>query len=304
MDISVIVCTHNPRKDYLRRALEALKAQSLPLEHWELLLVDNASAEPLAGIWDLSWHPNARLVREGTLGLTPARLRSIREAKADLLVFVDDDNVLEPNYLAEANAIAARWPMLGAWGGQCIGEFESPPPEWTRPHWPMLAIRTLDADCWSNQMDYNTMPNGAGMCVRQPIALKYADMVAASPARALLDRCGTSLASGGDNDLALLTCKLGYGTALFKALRLKHLIPDLRLTEAYLVRLCEGMSSSEMILVAIHKGIVKEPTPVRKLINYVRASLTTGPERKFRFATLRGEREGRRFVNAHQSLFH
>ena len=92
--ISVIICSHNPRPEYLRRTLEALKAQTLPTKDWELLLVDNASKEPLAGRFDLSWHPNARHVRENELGLTTARLRGIREAHSDLLVFVDDDNVL------------------------------------------------------------------------------------------------------------------------------------------------------------------------------------------------------------------
>src|SRR5271170_3727335 len=102
MECSVIICTHNPRQDYLRLTLEGLEKQTLPKERWELLLIDNASKEPLAGKWDLSWHPNARHIREEELGLTPARLRGIKESKGGLLVFVDDDNVLEVNYLETA----------------------------------------------------------------------------------------------------------------------------------------------------------------------------------------------------------
>ena len=102
LNISVILCTHNPRKDYLRRVLAGLRAQTLPLHQWELLLVDNASAASLAGRFDLSWHPNARHVREEELGLTPARLRGIREASGAILVFVDDDTVLAPDYLEQA----------------------------------------------------------------------------------------------------------------------------------------------------------------------------------------------------------
>ena len=40
------------------------------------------------------------------LGLTPARLRGIRESRGELLVFVDDDNVLERDYLEVALALA------------------------------------------------------------------------------------------------------------------------------------------------------------------------------------------------------
>src|SRR5438045_2554303 len=88
-DISVVICTHNPRPDYLRRVLEALRNQTLPKKQWELLLIDNASSEPVAGNWDLKWHPNARHIGEYELGLTPARLRGIKESCGELLVFVD-----------------------------------------------------------------------------------------------------------------------------------------------------------------------------------------------------------------------
>src|ERR1700730_14399595 len=111
---SVIICTHNPRLHYLRRVLDALRNQTLPLEQWELLLIDNASKEPLTSeLWNMSWHPHARLIREEKLGLSSARIRGMRESSADLLVFVDDDNVLEPSYLFEAIRIKREWPLLG-----------------------------------------------------------------------------------------------------------------------------------------------------------------------------------------------
>jgi len=62
--ISVIICSHNPWQAYLQRVLDALRIQTLPPEHWEVLLIDNASCEPLAFSWDLSWHLNAKHVRE------------------------------------------------------------------------------------------------------------------------------------------------------------------------------------------------------------------------------------------------
>ena len=41
------------------------------------------------------------------LGLTPARLRGIRESIGDVVVFVDDDNILAANYLTTVKQIAA-----------------------------------------------------------------------------------------------------------------------------------------------------------------------------------------------------
>src|SRR5690348_13801358 len=94
MKQSVIICTHNPRADYLGRTLESLKKQTIATNEWELLLVDNHSDQRLADTWDLSWHTDATHIREDELGLIAARVRGIREARGDLLTFVDDDNVL------------------------------------------------------------------------------------------------------------------------------------------------------------------------------------------------------------------
>ena len=45
--ISVIVCSHNPRDAYLIRCLNGLRSQTLDMKSWELLLIDNASDQPL-----------------------------------------------------------------------------------------------------------------------------------------------------------------------------------------------------------------------------------------------------------------
>src|SRR5262249_1907597 len=113
--LSVIICTHNPRRDYFSRCLEGLRAERFPHSQWELVVVDNASDELLEGRVDLSWHPAARVVREETQGLTSARLRGIRESRGDFLIFVDDDNVLDPDFLEMAVRIARERPFLGSW---------------------------------------------------------------------------------------------------------------------------------------------------------------------------------------------
>src|SRR5262249_33507085 len=105
--LSLIICTHNPRREYFDRCLGALRAQTLPSHDWELLIVDNCSAEPVNIEHILSYHPGAKVIREEVLGLTPARLRGIREATGDVLVFVDDDNVLDADFLQQALLVAA-----------------------------------------------------------------------------------------------------------------------------------------------------------------------------------------------------
>jgi glycosyltransferase involved in cell wall biosynthesis len=184
--ISVVIPTHNPRMDYLARVLEALRAQTLSREQWELLLIDNASREKVEGRVDIGWHPNARVVREERLGLTFARLRGFAEAKGELIVMVDDDNVLAPDYLENAVKIAEEHKDIGAFGGKCLPEFETPPEAWMEEFLPLLALRdhgdkeivagdSRSADGSRRVYPDQAAPIGAGMVLRSSAARAYAE---------------------------------------------------------------------------------------------------------------------------------
>ena len=299
MNLSVIICTHNPKEDYLRRVLDALKAQTLPIEEWELLLIDNASKESLAGKWDLSWHPNARIIYEAQIGLTPARLRGISEAKSDLLFFSDDDTLFDPNYLAEALRISRVWPMLGAWGGQPVPEFESQPPDWTKPYQAMLGLCRTEADCWSNNYDSYTYPIGAGLCIRRTVASRYSSIVHSSKQRSQLGRTGQGLLAGEDTDMTMTACDMGLGTGRFMSLNFVHLIPNRRLTLEYLLALREGMVFSHIILNSFRPKIFPPKPFLRSVAGYLWRILKGNRyERQFQLAAWRGERKARRLLAA------
>ena len=249
LEASVIICTYNPQADFLRRVLDALKEQTLPKEQWELLLIDNASGEPLVSTWNLSWHPQGRHIREDELGLTPARLRGIKESAGPLLVFVDDDNVLRSDFLVNTIEISTKFPFLGAWGGHVEGEFADEVPEWLKSHLHALAVREVDRDYWSNYYaDNRSMPFGAGMCVRKTVAAAYSRALGNRPASRQLGRKGSSLVSGEDIDMALTAYDSGFGTGLFRNLRSTHIIPKRRMTVEYLCRLLEGIEYSTHLL--------------------------------------------------------
>jgi glycosyltransferase involved in cell wall biosynthesis len=248
--ITVITCSHNPRPDYIKRVVSALSVQSLEQSEWEYILIDNASEIPLFGYVDLSWHPMAKCIREDELGLTTARLRGIKESVGDILVFVDDDNVVENEFLENVKNIGEAYPFLGAWGGSTIAEFEVPPANWTRAYWPNLAIREFDMIRWSNTFDdWQAQPCGAGLCVRAIVARRYACDVSVNRIRRNLDRKGARLTGGGDTDLVYTSRDVGLGWGTFPDLRLRHLMPRERLSEPYLLRLVEGTAES----IAAHK---------------------------------------------------
>jgi glycosyltransferase involved in cell wall biosynthesis len=214
-----------------------------------MLLIDNASDEAIVDRVDLSCHPNARYIREAALGLTHARVRGINESRGNLLIFVDDDNVLDNDYLERAVQIAADCTQIGAFGGSVKAEFEASPPNWVTPFISGLAVDELDRDYWANIASWSrATPFGAGMCVRRSVAKAYAASTETQPLRKLLDRSGTTVASGGDSDLAWTAVDLGMGTGRFKSLGLTHLIPKRRLTEDYIVKLQASFVYCRIIL--------------------------------------------------------
>lgn len=253
LDLSVVICSHNPRKNYLDRVLAALKAQSLPLDRWELLLVDNASKEPLSKLFDLSWHPHSHHLSAPAVGKTHALLLAVQKFQGELFVIVDDDNLLRSDYLEAAVASSRTYPWLGAWAGSCIPEFESPPPPHLAPHLHGLVIESVDRPYWSNMpRGSEAHPPGAGMVVRRVVAEHWSKLVKTDPLRHRLGHTGAQIGAGEDADMALCSIPLDLGTGRIPELQLTHLIPSRKLTEHYLLDLYRNQAYSSVLIRHLH----------------------------------------------------
>jgi glycosyltransferase involved in cell wall biosynthesis len=248
MKISVIICTHNPRQDYLTQTLAALRRQTASKKSWELLLIDNASKQLLSKQWDLSWHPHGRIIREKKLGLTQARLRGIREGKGGILVFVDDDNVLHKKYLTNAVEISKKYPKVAVFGGNIKGDYEAGCPSWLKRYEGILAIKTVRKNAFdNNQEKHENTPVGAGLIVKRNLAKKYLVETQKDQLKLNLDRKGTSLTGGGDIDISIAACRHGFQKGVFKKLRLVHLISKKRTSKKYIFNLMRGCFFSKTI---------------------------------------------------------
>jgi glycosyltransferase involved in cell wall biosynthesis len=303
-DVSVIICAHNPRPHYLDRVLEALRKQVLPYVQWELLLVDNASEPALASRWDISWHPKARHVREDDLGLAAARRCGIASAAANLLVFVDDDNVLDENYLSEALRIGREWPVLGTWGsGTIVPEFEREPADHLKPYLAALALCNNSQAYWSNVLSCDeATPNGAGMCVRASVAKEYRCRHDTEVIR-LTGRKGTALVGHEDHEIAYIGCHLGFGMGIFPELKMTHLIPKERVSDKYLLRFAEAAQVSGGLLSYKWLGVAPpNPFSAKGLLSIVKnVVLSRGFHRRHHLAQVRGRLAARRAVAKHEA---
>jgi glycosyltransferase involved in cell wall biosynthesis len=300
ISISAIICTHNPRPDYLRRVLDALKAQSLPKEQWELLLIDNASKEPLAKSYDLSWHPHSRHIREDELGLTPARLRGIAEAEGGLLVFVDDDNILAPDYFERAAAIPGSYSQISVFGsGNLEPEFEQEPEPVVRPWLGMFEKRSVPRPTWTNNVkDYFCTPWGCGLCVPRRFAARYSQFVRGLQTSRVLDRQGQNQFCGGDDLFSWLSVGSDTGFGIFPELQITHLIPARRVRQDYLVQLAYGHSFSLAVLSYMVYGTNPNPITILRRLRTIVHGLKHGWfSMRCTWAESRGNADAIRFIS-------
>ncbi|MDG4767415.1 glycosyltransferase family A protein [Solwaraspora sp. WMMD406] len=105
--ITVVVCTRE-RPAGLARTLDSLLAQRYP--RFRVLVVDNAPVSDATArvVADVAGRPvSVDYVREPRPGLSHARNRAIRATAGEIVAWIDDDEVADPDWLAEiARALA------------------------------------------------------------------------------------------------------------------------------------------------------------------------------------------------------
>lgn len=129
---TVALCTHN-HADRLTRTLADLPQISPPAAVWEFLIIDNGSRDATPALlashtWPAGW--DVRVVREEKLGLSNARNRAIAEARGEYIIFLDDDETADPDWLCAYERLI-RATGADAFGGRIRVLFE----EDFRPPW-------------------------------------------------------------------------------------------------------------------------------------------------------------------------
>ena len=271
--VSVVLCTYNPRADYLALALRSVGSQTLPSHLTEFIVVDNNSNPPLdqSRLERIAGIP-VRLVHQPVQGLTHARIAGIKAAKADLLVFVDDDNELSHDYLDQAVKIAGDRVSVGVFGGVTDGVLERPVGRVKQRFLPQLGVRNYGRERIEGPGEYwgKWEPIGAGMVVRQVVARHFVSFVQARTSAGDLGRSGRTLMSGEDSLFSRLAHQIGYLCAYEPDLRLRHYISASRLKLRYLARLSYGHGRSFVLLNRLLGSNLDAKLPSSKVLHLLR----------------------------------
>lgn len=234
-ELTVAICAHNA-ETRIPMVLESLAAARAETDFvWELLVVDNASTDRTSAIAEALCAKHRlplRLLQEPEAGLANARRTAACAARAEILCFLDDDNIVAPDYLKSALAFMHEHPGAGLAGALVEPVFEDPaacPADFQQQFAGLLSMYDQGPSARRLLVPQDPSPVGAGLVGRTALfRLAFNELGSLT-----IGRRGNSLAGGEDFEAVLLLQHLGWEIWYAPAMRLGHFVPTRKLTRAY-----------------------------------------------------------------------
>lgn len=252
--LSLIIPTHN-RALQLLRALESVVRQTVDPALWECVVVDNASTDDTARRFDefAAAHPRfaLRRVYESEPGVSYARNRGLREARAEVVASIDDDERIDEGFIAAYMAFFEAHPEATVAGGRIIAEYETARPGWMSFYTEMPVANPMDFGERVRPFPAGRVPGGGNMAFRRAVALRYGGFDVS------LGRVGRELIGGEENDLFERMRWGGEVIWYVPGAVMWHIIPPEKLTESYFRRLCYNVGRSQRLRAEIHHRLFK-----------------------------------------------
>ncbi|WP_293789532.1 glycosyltransferase family A protein [uncultured Pedobacter sp.] len=260
LGVSVIICCYNS-SSRIGPTLKHLALQEFDrVIDWEIILVDNTSADGTAEKARLFWKSfnnnyinKLKVVYESTQGLSYAREKGILEANYDFLLFCDDDNWLCPTYIQTVFDLMSTHDSIAALGGCGTAFFEIVPPEFVRLNpGPYAVGPQSENDGYLSPL--HTL-YGAGTSYRKSALAKLRSN---GFNFYLSGRLGNKLLNGEDRELNFALTLLGFKSYYCSKLTFTHFINAERSTTKYYFENLKGNSYSFYILHAYYLTVLQK----------------------------------------------
>ena len=240
--LSVIICTYN-REKYIGNLLESIAANTLAKQEYELLLVDNNCTDNTKTVCmefaNRHQDINFRYLQESEQGLSAARNKGIKEAKGNILVYVDDDALVDNTYLQTFADFFSLNPDKYAAGGPIIPLYETKEPEWMTPYTKALLTGYMYFGDKERQYPRGRYPGGGNAAYRAEVFQKTGLF------NTELGRKGDSLMGAEEKDIFDKMQTLGMQFYYLPEAVLHHIIPQKKLEKDYFDRLTLQIGKSE-----------------------------------------------------------
>lgn len=252
--ISLVIPTHNRAQELLRE-LESVVCQDLRPEEWECVVVNNNSTDDTEARFAefAARHPECalRLVNETGPGVSYARNRGLREARAPWVAFIDDDERINPGFLRAYVDLFESHPEAVVAGGRILAEYPSGRPDWMSRYVEMPIANPMDFGDRVRAFPVGRVPGGGNMAFRREALLPYGGF---DPS---LGRVNGELIGGEENDLFERLLRGGETIWYVPGAVMWHIIPPHKLTRDYFRRLSYNVGVSQRLRAQIHHRVAK-----------------------------------------------
>lgn len=241
--ISVILCTYN-RDKYVYNVLKSIADGDMPHTEYEIVLVDNNSNDNTKGECQrfVADFPDValRYCFEEKQGLSHARNCGITNALGDILVYVDDDALVNREYLKTYADFFAHNNDAVAAGGPILPQYDGcEEPQWMSHYTRQLVTGKLWFGNNEREFPRNAFPGGGNAAYRKSVFEKVGLF------NVDLGRKGDSLIGAEEKDLFDKMTTQGMKFYYLPTAILYHLIPPKKLTQDYFDRLTYSIGVSE-----------------------------------------------------------
>lgn len=262
--VSAVVCCYNSAA-IITPTIQALARQTVPTNAgYEVILVDNNCTDDTVKLAQEAWINPAyplHIIHEAQPGLIYARKAGVFKAQYQILLFIDDDNILEPGWIEPLLDIYSRRPDVGGVGGCSEPLFSGAEDSWERPHWfeRFLGMYACTPPRENPQVSaFKQTLYGAGLSLRTQVLRSVFD-----PALPffLVGRTKDTLNRGDDSEICLRAGLLGWKLWYESSLKLKHNIIKSRVNWEYVLQARRGGGHAEIIL-KIYRDLLEGKTPL------------------------------------------
>lgn len=252
MKLSVIICTYN-RDKYIYNVLKSIAENDFSQEMYEIVLVNNNSSDNTSGVC-IKFANDFPLVDfrpfiELNQGISHARNRGVLEATGDIIVFIDDDETVKPDFLSSIQSFFQAYPQAGLCAGPVEPVYEAEKPAWLS-HFTLRVVTGYynhgDEIKLLSGKDY---PGTGHASLRKQLFDKYGIF------NTNLGRKGKSLIGAEDKDFFLRVINAGEKCYYLPQALIFHHIPAEKLTEDFFEKITYAIGVSERIrTLSVSKG--------------------------------------------------
>lgn len=244
LEISVIICSYN-RASYILNALDSLKNQTIPIDHYEVIVVDNNSSDDTEVICfeylKLLNQPNFKYTTELNQGSSFARNKGASIANAPLLVFMDDDAIAAPDFLENILLFYKEVPNASGMGGRIIPKYIPEEPKWMS-HFVSSLVGNFNYSRARTEFKTGKYPLESNMAVTRAAF----DQVGGF--NVLLPGVKGTLRIGGEGkDFFYKMVSAGMIIFYDPAVIVQHVVEVNKLTREYMYRVASGIGRGERV---------------------------------------------------------